>query len=139
MKSHPRQSTRKGFLLLEVILALMVFAIAATGFTVALQKMAEVAFLAQSELRITRFMESSLNEALSLPILEEGEYETKIIQSGNVVSLFTETRLMDDLENGQGQLLTEMYLIRVTATWIKGNQRQERMVETWRYGRMYQP
>lgn len=117
----------------------MVFAIAATGFTVALQRMAQVASLAQSELRVTRFMDSALNEALSLPILEEGQYETKIQIRGNVVTLLTETRLLEELENMQGQLLTEMYHIRVTASWIDSNQRYERMVETWRYGRMYQP
>lgn len=138
---HPlsKTGTGRGFLLLEMLLALAVFGIAATGFTVALQRMAQVASLAQSELRVTRFMESALSEALSLPIMEEGETEMEIGQAGNVVHFLTVIRLMDNLENEDGQVLQEMYHISVTATWMQAGQRQERMVETWRYGRMYQP
>lgn len=128
-----------GFLLLEMVLALMVFGIAATGFTVALARMGAVASLAQSELRVTRFMESALHEALSLPVLEEGEVETEIGQAGNVVTIVTRIELLEDLQNMDGVPLNEMYRVAVIATWMEGGQPQERMVETWRYGRMYQP
>ena len=130
---------RGGFLLLEMVLALAVFGIAATGFTVALHRMANVAALSQSELRVTRFMDSALDEALSLPVLEEGETEVVIGEAGNEVTFITTVELLEDLENEEGQLLQEMYRIEVVATWIENGQQQERMVETWRYGRMYQP
>ncbi len=133
------QRRNSGFLLLEMMLALAVFGIAATGFTVALHRMAKVAALSQSELRVTRFMDSALDEALSLPVLEEGETETVIGEAGNEVAFVTLVELLEDLENEDGQLLQEMYRIRVVATWIENGERQERMVETWRYGRMYQP
>lgn len=139
---HARTGTsarRGGFLLLEMVLALAVFGIAATGFTVALHQMARVAALSQSELRVTRFMDSALSEALSMPVMEEGETETEIGQAGNVVRFLTAIRLMEDLENEDGQVLSEMYHVSVTATWMEGGQKQERVVETWRYGRMYQP
>jgi type II secretory pathway pseudopilin PulG len=129
----------RGFLLLEMVLALAVFGIAATGFTVALHRMANVAALSQSELRVTRFMDSALDEALSMPVLEEGETEVTIGEAGNEVTFLTTVELIEDLENEEGQLLQEMYLIQVVATWIENGQQQERMVETWRYGRMYQP
>jgi prepilin-type N-terminal cleavage/methylation domain-containing protein len=132
-------ASRRGFLLLEMVLALAVFGIAATGFTVALHQMAKVASLSQSELRVTRFMDSALSEALSLPVLEEGETEAEIGEAGNVIRFLTVIRLMEDLENDDGQVLQEMYHISVIATWMEGGQKQERMVETWRYGRMYQP
>lgn len=132
-------TSRRGFLLLEMVLALAVFGIAATGFTVALHQMAKVASLSQSELRVTRFMDSALSEALSLPVLEEGETEAEIGEAGNVIRFLTVIRLMEDLENDDGQVLQEMYHISVIATWMEGGQKQERMVETWRYGRMYQP
>jgi type II secretory pathway pseudopilin PulG len=129
----------RGFLLLEMVLALAVFGIAATGFTVALHRMANVAALSQSELRVTRFMDSALDEALSLPVLEEGETEVVIGEAGNEVTFVTTVELIEDLENEEGQLLQEMYRIEVVATWEENGERQERMVETWRYGRMYQP
>jgi prepilin-type N-terminal cleavage/methylation domain-containing protein len=140
MKSAYSMSSRnRGFLLLEMVLALAVFGIAATGFTVALHRMARVASLSQSELRVTRFMESAMNEALSLPVMEEGETEAEIGQAGNVVYFLTVIRLMEDLENQDGEILQQMYHVSVTATWMESGQKQERMVETWRYGRMYQP
>lgn len=128
---------RRGFLLLEMVLALAVFGIAATGFTVALHRMSAAASLAQSELRITRVLDSALDETLSLPVLEEGETESEVGETG--IQLLTTIELLDKLENQDGQLLQEMYRIEIKARWFENGKNQERSVETWRYGRMYQP
>ena len=130
-------SGKRGFLLLEMILALAVFGIAATGFAVALHRMAAVAGLAQSELRITRILESALDETLSLPVLEEGTVNTSVGDTG--IELDTTVKLIEDLQNEDGQVLQEMYLITVEAKWFSNGQWQNRSVDTWRYGRMYQP
>ena len=130
-------SGKRGFLLLEMILALSVFGIAATGFAVALHRMAAVAGLAQSELRITRILESALDETLSLPVLEVGTTNTSVGDTG--IELDTTVELMENLENEDGQLLQEMYLIKVEAKWFANGEWQNRSVDTWRYGRMYQP
>jgi prepilin-type N-terminal cleavage/methylation domain-containing protein len=133
----PVQPTKRGFLLLEVVLALAVFGIAATGFAVALNRMAQAASLAQSELRITRVLESALDEALSIPVLEEGVTNSTVGDTG--IELDTTIELLKELENEEGQSLQEMYLIKVEARWFENGQWQERAVDTWRYGRMYQP
>ncbi len=133
----PVQPTKRGFLLLEVVLALAVFGIAATGFAVALNRMAQAASLAQSELRITRVLESALDEALSIPVLEEGVTNSTVGDTG--IELDTTIELLKELENEDGQSLQEMYLIKVEARWFENGQWQERAVDTWRYGRMYQP
>jgi type II secretory pathway pseudopilin PulG len=132
--SHPG---RRGFLLLEMVLALAVFGMAATGFAVALNRMAKVAALAQSELRITRILDSALDETISLPVLEEGVTDSQAGETG--VDLTTTIELMKELENEEGQLLQEMYLIKIEAKWFENSEWQSRTVETWRYGRMYQP
>lgn len=132
----PARRTR-GFLLLEMVLALAVFGIAATGFAVALNQMAKAASLAQSELRITRVLESALDETLSIPVLEEGVTNSTVGDTG--IELDTTIELLKELENEEGQLLQEMYLIKVEARWFENGQWQERAVDTWRYGRMYQP
>ena len=138
MKSNPPDS-RRGFLLLEMVLALAVFGMAATGFTVALNRMAKVAALAQSEMKVTRFMESALDETLSLPVPEEGETESEIeTGGGTVITFLTTVELIEDLENEDGQFLQGMYRIEVRATWFENGQNQERKVETWRYGMLYQ-
>lgn len=128
---------RGGFLLLEMVLALAVFSIAATGFVVALHRMGNTASLAQSELRITRILDSALDETLSLPVLEEGTTNTPVGETG--IELDTTIELLEEMENEDGQLLQEMYRIEIIAKWFDNGQWQERMVETWRYGRMYQP
>lgn len=135
------QKRRRGFLLLEMVLALGVFGIAATGFIVALQRMSAVALLAQSEMRITRIIDSALDETLSLPVLEEGETRVTVPETvgESDMELLTRVSLLEDLLNEDGQILQEMYRIEVMARWLQNGRWEERMVETWRYGRMYQP
>ena len=130
-------SAKRGFLLLEMVLALAVFGIAATGFAVALRRMGDAAALAQSELRITRILDSALGETLSLPVLEEGLTNSTVGETG--IELDTTIELLEELENEEGQLLQEMFLIKIEARWFTNGAWQDRTVETWRYGRMYQP
>lgn len=133
----PVHPAKRGFLLLEMVLALAVFGIAATGFAVALHRMADAAQLAQSELRITRILDSALDETLSLPVLEEGVTEFSVGETG--IDLTTTIEILDEMENEDGQMLQEMYLIVIDARWFDNGEWQSRSVETWRYGRMYQP
>ena len=133
--AHPGKT--RGFLLLEMVLALAVFGIAATGFAVALHKMADAAGLAQSELRITRILDSALDETLSLPVMEEGVSNSSVGDTG--IELDTTIAILDELQNEEGQALQEMYSIKIEARWFSNGQWQDRAVETWRYGRMYQP
>lgn len=131
-------SGRRGFLLLEVIIALAIFGIAATAFAVAFHRMAQAADLAQNEMRITRILESALTETLSLPTLEEGT--TSLVLAERDMEIETKIELMKDgLENEDGQLLQEMYRITVTARWVQNGMQNERSAETWRYSRLYQP
>ena len=134
---HSGRKGQRGFLLLEVILALAVFSAAATGFAVAMHRMAAAAALAQNELRITRILDSALDETLSLPQLEEGSTSNHVGKSG--IEMTTAITLLNNLENQDGALLQEMYLITVTARWYETGGWKERAAETWRYGRMYQP
>lgn len=138
MTANPYTSRRRGgFLLLEMVLALAVFGIAATGYVVALHRMSNTASLAQNELRITRILDSALDEVISLPVLEEGTTNTSVGETG--IELDTTIELLTELENEDGELLQEMYRIEIVAKWFDNSEWQERTVETWRYGRMYQP
>ncbi|RYD49724.1 MAG: type II secretion system protein [Verrucomicrobiaceae bacterium] len=128
---------KRGFLLLEMVLAITVFGIAATGFAVALRRMADAAQLAQSELRITRILDSALDETLSLPVMEEGVTNSTVGDTG--IELDTTIKLLEDLINEKGQPLSQMFLIKIDARWFANGEWQERSVETWRNGNMYQP
>ena len=128
---------KRGFLLLEVVLALAVFAIACTGLTVAFHRMAGAANLAQNELRITRILDSALTEQLSMPMLEEGV--TQIPVEGTDIELDVVIESIEDMENQDGELLQQMFHIKVIANWYENGAWQERSAETWRYNPMYQP
>ena len=134
---RPSLMPKRGFLLLEMVLALAVFGMAATGFVVALHRMAAAASLAQSELRITRILDSALDETISLPVLEEGQTNSSVGETG--IELDTTIELIEDLMNEDGEILQEMYRIEIIARWYDNGEWQDRTVETWRYGRMYQP
>jgi prepilin-type N-terminal cleavage/methylation domain-containing protein len=136
MKFYAHQRKR-GFLLLEMILALAVFSIGATGFAVALNRMGKVAQLAQNELRINRILDSALDETLSVPVVQEGDTNTQVGDTG--IELLTTIKLMDQLQNEDGQPLPEMYSITIVAKWYEDGEWNNRTAETWRYGRMYQP
>jgi prepilin-type N-terminal cleavage/methylation domain-containing protein len=131
-------SFRRGFLLLEVIIAVAIFGGAATALAVAFHRMAQAADFAQDALRMTRVLESALNETLSQPTLEEGTKTVSLAERGIEVETKI-TLIKDGLENQDGQLLQEMYRIQVTAHWNQNGVQQERQAETWRYGRLYQP
>jgi hypothetical protein len=127
--------------MMEVVLALGIFVIAATGFAVALAKTSDAAQLSQRRMQINRILESALDEAVSLPVLEEGVESVSLKEeiAGSSVEIDTKIELLDEMENMDGQLLQQMYRIEVTAHWYADGEWQEEMAETWRYGRLYQP
>lgn len=130
----------KGFLLLEVLLALGVFGIAATGFAVALHRTADLAAVAQNKIKMGRLLESALAEAMSMPVLEEGVTSVAVDEmSEQGLEIETTIELLPEMENEDGQLLQEMYRIQVVARWFEANGWHEEMAETWRYSRLYQP
>lgn len=138
MKVTPAMSRpARGYLLLEVVLAMGIFALAATGFTIALQKAADASDMAAREMQVTRMLQSSLDAAISIPVLEEGEASEKFEERG--MEIVTKYEKMEEMENQDGQLLQDMWRITVTAYFLQGNTELSRTAVTWRYGRLYQP
>jgi hypothetical protein len=120
-----------------MVLAISIFAMAATGFVMALQGMSQTAAHAQRELKVTRILESALNETLSLPVLQEGEM-TDVAGEGSI-DILIRVEPLEDLENEEGETLNEMFRIGIRARWYEQGEWQERAIETWRYSRLYQP
>ena len=137
MTSKLRRRTRKGYLLLEVVLAMAVFSLAATGFTLALQKAADASDMAAREMQITRILSSALDEALAVPVLEEGEAVMELEE--RQVDIQTVYKRIEEMENQDGQLLQDMWRITVTAFYVQDGAEIKRSAVTWRYGRLYQP
>ena len=135
-----RRRAARGFLLMEVILALGIFGIAATSFAVALQKTADLADLTNRELTTTRLLQSALAEAMSYPVLEEGTTSVTVDEmADHGMEIETTVELLPEMQNEDGQMLQEMYRIEVAARWFENGVPQEQIAETWRYSRLYQP
>lgn len=141
MRAKRQSRIRRGFLMMEVVLAIGVFAIAATGFAVALARTSDAAALAQRRMKITRILDSALREAVSLPVLEEGVATVVLDEElgGASVEVDTTVEILDTLENQDGVLLQQMFRIEVAANWYENGVWNKEVAETWRYGRLYQP
>ena len=99
--------------------------------------MADAASLAQTEMRITRILESALTEQLSFPTVEEGT--TQIPVEGTDIELDVVIEPIEDLKNQDDEILQDMFHITITANWFAKGAWQSRSAETWRYNLMYQP
>jgi type II secretory pathway pseudopilin PulG len=135
--TYVAKKRRGGFLLLEVVLALGIFTSAAIGFALALQKAVDASDLIEREMQIMRILQSSLYEAMAQPQLEEGRNTQLLKERG--IEIDTETKKLEKIENQDGQLLQDMWLIKVTANWQENGKNKQRSSETWRYGKLYQP
>lgn len=140
MNTGSSRVARGGFMLLEVVLAMGIFAMAATAFAVALHKTADAAMLAKERMMVVRILDSALTEALSQPVLEENYYRTVLDEKigGEPVEVDTRIELLPEMPNQDGQFLQQMYRIEVSAHWYEQGAWQEELAETWRYGRLYQ-
>ena len=135
----------RGFVLLEIIIALGLFAAVAVSLVKALHMTSQTAVMIQDGMRVDRVLRSAMTEALSNPYLKEGTQKVDISElTGDDTSFFSgelETIVEAlELENEDGQLLQNMYRIEVIFYWRGSDgEWQEQGVETWRYGNLYRP
>ena len=135
----------KGFVLLEIIIAIGLFAAVAVSLVKALQMTSKTPVMIQDGMRVDRVLRSAMTEGLANPYLEEGTEKVSITElTGDDQSFFSgeiETIVEPmELENEDGQLLQNMYRIAVVFYWRgdDGGWQQQR-AETWRYSNLYRP
>jgi type II secretory pathway pseudopilin PulG len=143
-----RRGRRAGIALIEVILAVAFFGMAALGLLRALTAMSQAANYAKMQLRMTAVLESTLTQFARQPKIEETA--RPIISEPDESGVWTETQILemnekngnqlmtDESEQGGRQPLQQMYHIIVTAFWELGDQRGEETAETYRYGPLFQ-
>lgn len=124
-------------MLMEAVLALLLFAIVGTALMTALNEVGRMAFEARRESVLTRLLDSELRRAMTVPNLEEGETVTPLDELG--AEVIAVVKPMEEMENQDGRILQQMFQIEVTAIWWEDNEQKELTAETWRYGRLYQP
>ncbi|MDP0490465.1 MAG: prepilin-type N-terminal cleavage/methylation domain-containing protein [Verrucomicrobiota bacterium JB023] len=126
---------RQGFVMLEVLIALALFASAGTALVVALNEVGNVTFELNRDRRLARILDSELRQVMSLPTLEEGKNTRPLDELG--VEIETLIQAIEEMENQDGQVLQNMFLIRVSAVWWADGAWQSESTETWRYANLY--
>ena len=141
------KAKRGGYVLLEIVIAMGLFAAVSVSLVKALQMTSRTAATIQDEMRIQRVLKSAMIDALSNTNLEEGVVVQDLIEltgdgedqipflRGEIETAVTPM----ELENEDGQLLENMFSIRVTFYWFADGEQREQSVETWRYANLYQP
>ena len=140
-----RAKPARGFVLLEIVIALGLFAAVAVSLVKALHMTSQTAAMIQDGMRIDRVLRSAMTEALSNPYIKEGTQKVDIAElTGDDKSFFSgelETIVEAlELENEDGQLLQNMYRIEVIFYWRGSDGEWQRQgAETWRYENLYRP
>jgi prepilin-type N-terminal cleavage/methylation domain-containing protein len=118
---------RHGFTLLETLLALMVFSVAVVALVEAVHQIGEHTLLRRHEAAVQERMRSLLVEHTRMPDAIE---EVKL-QDGDVSYTVTHTPL--ELKDRDGQPVSGLFEVRVTASWQEGRTLQQASAETWVY------
>ena len=134
MKTQFR-SRKRGFMLMEVVLGLMVFSILAVGYTTALQALRRNAMAMEDQIAVTKVIDSALRETLFYPTLEEGEIVADYEREIEVVTVIEPMELV----NEEGLELTQMFRVVVTAYYTVNGIEKEQSAEGWRYLPLYKP
>ena len=129
-------SKKRGFMLMEVVLGLMVFSILAVGYASALKALRRNSMAVEEQIAITKVVDSALRETLYYPTLEEGEIVADYERGIEVVTVI---QPMEELYNEEGLELTQMFRVEVTARYILDGIEKEQSAVGWRYLPLYKP
>ena len=132
-------STRRkqGFSLLEVMMALALFAAAAVALVETINEVGNITVQARVLRTVEQGLESVLDEFSKTPQMQEREEEIKADDNG--ISYSVVIKSLDNLKNQDNQVLSGMFGIKVTAHWNLDGKKMESSAETIRYAGMFLP
>ena len=137
LKSQISNLARRGMTLLEVVLALAVFSIAALALVGTLNQIAEAGVESQTLLEIEQSLESLIDEYGKVPQMRELEENIKAGADG--VAYHVRVKQVTDLKNKEGRFLQDMYRIEATARWDDGSGVIEVSADSLRYAGAFLP
>ena len=133
--SYPQKSS--GMTLLEVVLALAVFSIAALALVGTMNQIAEAATESQTILEIEQTLESLIDEYGKMPQMRNLEEDIKPGSDG--VAYRVKVEQVKDLRNQDGQFLQDMFRIQAFARWDDGGGVIELEADSMRYAGAFLP
>ena len=125
------QRGRRGFVLLEIVMALGLFALVAVGMTQALDQIAQTSKLGRQEAQLIRALDSALAQVVHLPEFKKSSYTFPESDDGIEAKASIERV---ELYTQEKALLDKMYRVQVEA-WIKDGTEivLQRGIETYVY------
>ena len=126
-----------GMTLLEVILAMAVFSIAALALVGTMNQIAEAATESQTILEIEQKLESLIDEYGKMPQMRNLEEDIKPGSDG--VAYRVKVEQIKDLRNQDGQFLQERFRIQAFARWDDGGGVIELEADSMRYAGAFLP
>lgn len=131
------QKVRRGMTLLEVVLALAVFSVAALALVGTMNQIAEAGTDSQRMLEIEQGLESLIDEYGKMPQIRELDEQIKAGADGVAYRVVIDQ--VKDLRNQDGRFLQNTFRIHVTARWDEGYGALEMSAETYRYAGAFLP
>lgn len=149
MRAVTARAPQAGVLLVEVLLALALFGMAALALMKALTMVSQAANEAKMEMRMVAVLQSTLTQYSRMTRIEETD--RPIVSEPDELGVWTETIIRemteqngellqtDESERGTRQPLQQMYHIIVTAYWEMEGQEGQMTANTYRYAPLYRP
>ena len=109
------QRSQGGYILLEVIMAMMVFSVAVVGLTKALNSMLNTTNEIQREYVVQMGLDAIIAEAKAKD--DAGDMELERYEESIGVTFNTEVERVRDLQNQDGRRLYDLYTLTATATF----------------------
>lgn len=128
---EPGKARRGGFVLLEIVMALGLFALVAVGMTTALDQISQTSKLARQEAQLLRAMDSALAQVTHLPEFKKNRYDFPKSADGIDAAATVERAELYTQDKAQ---VDHVYRVRVEA-WLKDGSQEvlRRGIETYVY------
>lgn len=130
-------NTQRGMTLMEVIVAMGIFSLAAVALVGSLNSIADTTREAQRLLEVEQALESIIDEYGKLPNLVEKKETIKPGKDG--VGFEVRIELVRDLRTKNGNFLADIFRIAATANWREGGRARSLSAETLRNARSFLP
>ena len=129
---HAPMKTRRasqGYILLELIIALSMFAIGVLGLARALNTSVEVANILNKDQRVRIGMRSFLEEVRRKPLSEMSTTYTDVATGVTYTTAIERVALTTT----RGEILADLYNLKVIATFVAGSEQREESVDVYVY------
>lgn len=134
-------SSRRGFTLLEAMLALFIFSIAVVALIEAINSTGRTSLIARRERQVQARLESLLTEATRSPEflakVRTNQPQELTVKEGDLTFVIRAKPL--ELKNEDAQPLPDLYVVNATGRWKEGREDQEVSAETWVFPMLYLP